>query len=584
MKKYLSLFLASILALSLAACGTSGTPSPADTSSSTGSAASTASTESTESTEPSEAKIDPESGLPFMADADDPITFSCFVRDPGQNPAKDNPALNKIKELTGVSIEFEFLVGDLDQKAGVMLAGGDYPDIIMSDLSYNARMVEAGALIPLEDLVPNYPNLDQQYAKHYNKMRTAFEDDHIYYLEIYGVEQYNSPIFQNGGAGFFIQKDVLAEGGYVIPKTVDEYFDLIQAYQKNHPEIDGVKTIGFEVLTEGWRSFCLRNPAMHLMGNSNQGDVYVDYSTNTASYYQISDSAKNYYKKLNDMYHAGVIEAETLTQTYDQYIARMSTGAVLGMFDQRWNFQNAENLIFADGKFEHTYVSVPIADPGVEAVYLDAKSNIVTGGGGVGITVKNKNPERTLAFWDWLIQREVQDYFVWGVEGVDHIVTPEGGKYLTPERRAIEKDVALKRDKTLGTLRNYTPKRQGLYEDGSPCDPEASADEQLMQLGEYDQNFLKSYGIKFQAELLNTPFKHPDYYPVWGFVIEDASPAAVAKAKLEDLGMRHYPQLILCDPSQYDALWDAFLADWEAAGVQPYLDEVNRQIQVKLTQ
>ena len=476
-------------------------------------------------------------------------------------------------------MEFEFLVGDLEQKIGVMLAGGDYPDIIMGG---GSRYVEGGAVIPLEDYLPNYPNLMQQYEKHMENMKSAYGDGHLYYLEIYSVEQKDSPIFQNGGAGFWIQKDVLAEAGYPIPKTIDEYFQLIEDYQKKHPEINGVKTIGFEILTEGWRSFCLRNPAMHLMGNSNQGDVFVDYSTNVASYYQISDSAKTYYKKLNEMYHKGVIEAETLTQTYDQYIARMSTGAVLGMFDQRWNFANAENLIYADGNFENTYVSVPIADPGVESIYLDAKSGIVNGTGGVGITVSCKEPERVLAFYDWLIQREVQDYLNWGVEGVDHIVTADGDKYLTPERLAIAKDVALNRDKTAATLLNYSPKRQGLYEDGAPCTPADSTAQYFSELSEYDQNFLRAYGIEYQAELLNPPYKHPDYYPVWGFVIEDASPAAIAKAKLEDLGMKHYPQLILCNPSEYDAKWDAFLADWKAAGVQPYLDEVNRQIQVKV--
>ncbi len=523
---------------------------------------------------------DPETGLIPMADADKPITFTCFVRDPGQAPAKDNPAIKKIQELTGVTIEFEFLVGDLEQKTGVMLAGGEYPDIIMGG---GARYVEGGALIPLEDMLPNYPNLVQQYTPHYANMSTAYGDGHMYWLEIYNVEQYQSPIFENGGAGFFIQKDVLAEAGYVIPKTIDEYFDMIQAYQKNHPEINGVKTIGFEVLADGWRSFCLRNPAMHLLGNSNQGDVYVDYATNVASYYQISDAAKVYYKKLNDMYHAGVIQADTLTQSYDEYIARMSTGAVLGMFDQRWNFGSAENLIYADGNFEHTYVSVPIANPGVEAVYLDAKSGIVTGNGGVGITTSCKEPERLMAFWNWMLQREVQDYLNWGVEGVDHIVTDDGGKYLTPERRAIVKDVALNRDKTAATLLNYTPKRQGLYEDGAPCTPADSEYEYLMQQSEYDQAFLNSFGIKYQGELLPAPYVHPSYYPVWGFVIEDASPSAIAKAKLETLGMTYYPQLILCEPSEYDAKWDEFLAAWDAAGVQDYLDDVNKQIQEKLS-
>ena len=80
---------------------------------------------------------------------------------------------------------------------------------------------------------------------------------------------------------------------------------------------------------------------MQIRCAGNDGDVYVEQDTLTATLYQISDTAKSYYKKLNEEYHKGIIEAETFTQSYDQYIARLSTGAVLGMFDQGWNFGNA---------------------------------------------------------------------------------------------------------------------------------------------------------------------------------------------------------------------------------------------------
>ena len=50
----------------------------------------------------------------------------------------------------------EFLVGDLQQKLGVMVAGGEYPDLITAD----TKLVAAGAVIPLEDLIEQHaPNL-----------------------------------------------------------------------------------------------------------------------------------------------------------------------------------------------------------------------------------------------------------------------------------------------------------------------------------------------------------------------------------------------------------------------------------------
>lgn len=185
-------------------------------------------------------------GLAPMADADTPITFKVFVRDPGTAPAKDNPVIAKIQELTGVTIQYEYLVGDLEQKLGVMIAGGDYPDAIFAGDS-NKKLIEAGAFIPLQDEIVKYKNLNDMYGSVLDTMRS--EDGNTYSMELFAVSD-TIPTFQNGGAGFFIQKAVLEEFGYPTVKTIDEYFDLIQKYQEKYPEIDGVKTIGFEVLCD----------------------------------------------------------------------------------------------------------------------------------------------------------------------------------------------------------------------------------------------------------------------------------------------------------------------------------------------
>lgn len=534
-------------------------------------------TKATETTSAAPA-VTKQGGLAPMANANKPITFKMFLRDPGQAPSKDNPVLKKITELTGVTIDFEFLVGDLAQKVGVMIAGGDYPDVIFGEA---AKFFDAGAVIPVESLINKYPNLKAHYAPFMDKMIAGFDGEHAYTIENYGAVHNPSPIFKDTGVGFFIQKTVLEESGYKIPKTLDEYFKLIEDYKAKHPTIDGVKTIGFEILCDGWRDFCLRNPAQHLMGAGNDGDVFVDLNTFTASLYQISDTAKGYYKKLNEEYRKGIIEAETFTENYDQYIARLSSGAVLGTFDQQWNFGKAEDNLKTAGKYNRTYVAVPITNPGVKDGYIDAPLGTISGTGGLTITKKCKDPERLCAFYDWLLQREVQDYLQWGEEDKDWKKVGTNGRVLTPERRALMKDTAKKRDLTGDTLWQYTPKKQGLYEDGSPCGLIDSVDEFMADLSEYDQKFLKDFNIQYPAQLLSPPVKRPDYYPVWSFPIEDGSPAKIATTKVTDVCRKYYPQLILSKPDQYDALWDKFTADVKASNPEAFLSEVNRQIKVK---
>ncbi len=511
-------------------------------------------------------------GLTAMKNAGDPVTFKVFVRDVSAAPSKDNPVLKRITELTGVTIDFEFLVGDLDQKIGVLIAGEDYPDAIFAEAQ---KFIDAGAFITLEDKLPRYKNLSDLYSPHYEKMKATNGHQHI--LEIY-MSNRPSPIFSNTTSGFFIQKAALEEAGYPIPRTIDEYFGIIEAYKEKHPTIDGIKTIGFEILCDGWRDFCLRNPAQHLMGAGNDGDAFVDLKTMTASYYQITDTAKSYYRKLNEEYHKGIIEAETFTENYDQYISKLSTGAVLGFFDQGWNIIPAENILKSDGKFNRTYVAVPLVNPGTKDSYLDAPNATITGVNGIGITKKCKDPDRLLAFYDWLLQREVQDYIQWGEENKDWIKVGSNGRVLTKQRRDLYNNDDKRRDLTGFTLWNYSPKLQGVYEDGTPCGPSDSEDEYKESLSEYDIKFLDAYGIKYPAQLLSEPVIRPSYYPVWAMQIEDGSAAKAANTKIVDICRKYYPRLVLSDIDKFDLVWDQFIEEVNSSDLQPYLDEVNRQI------
>jgi putative aldouronate transport system substrate-binding protein len=62
-------------------------------------------------------------------DGKEVLNISAFIGTPNQAPAKDNRIYKKIQDELGVNLEMEFLVGDLQQKLGVMIAGGDFPDL-----------------------------------------------------------------------------------------------------------------------------------------------------------------------------------------------------------------------------------------------------------------------------------------------------------------------------------------------------------------------------------------------------------------------------------------------------------------------
>ena len=71
----------------------------------------------------------------------------------------------------------------------------------------------------------------------------------------------------------------------------------------------------------------------------------VDPDTLTVLDYNTSDTAVAYFRKLNEEYQKGIVDPESFTQSYDEYISKLSTGRVLGMIDQWWDFSNANDAI-----------------------------------------------------------------------------------------------------------------------------------------------------------------------------------------------------------------------------------------------
>lgn len=507
----------------------------------------------------------------------DPIEISFFISDPGQAPTADNKIYKLIQEKLGVTCKFEFLVGDKDQKIGVMVAGGDYPDVVFVDTFTNPKFTGAGALLPLEDLIAkNAPNLQKHYEPYKNKVKDS-SDGHFYVMPNYGVfyNEYKTNIWQ--GPAFWIQKAVLAEFGYPQVKTLDQYFDLIEKYQAKYPEIDGQKTIGFEVLSDGWRDFCLKNPPEHLIGHANDGQVVVDPETNVAEFFWDKDYSKTYYKKLNDMYNKGLVDPETFTMNYDQYMAKLSSGRVLGTFDQFWNFSNADLTLKQQNKIERTWAPCAITlDESIKPYYQDRSTlNVNTG---FAITTSCKDPERVIKFFDTLLSEEWQTILGWGIEGEDYSVDANGEFVRTPEQRKNYDDQSWRLQNMAYTLWYYAPKMEGSFSNKNACTPGFQAKEFYAALSDYDKEFLKKYGYETWTQFLNEAPENRLTYPAWGIDLVDGSPASMANTKIGEVGTKFLPKAILSKPGDFDKVWDEYVAELHKCDIQAYLDRINDQL------
>ena len=509
--------------------------------------------------------------------------FTAFMAVPGNEKTKDNRIQDKIAEKTGAKAEVEWLSGQTpEEKIENMIRTGEYPDFI-NGADASSMLVEAGALIPLEDYLEDYPYL-YQYLQPQQWESLRKEDGHIYYIPPFGVVQGHNTQTMISGEAFWIQKRVLEWAGFPEVKTLDEYFDLILSYLKEHPVTDGKQNIGFEILCDDWRYFCLENPAMFLAGYPNEGCAIVDEKTQKAAVYDTIPEAKQYYWKLCQMYHQGVIDPETFTLSFSQYVDKISEGNVLGFVDQYWQIMDAQNSLYAYGMEDRTYVPLAItASKDIEGRYNCIETNLNVGSG-LGISVDCEDVEGALQFLNDLLSPELMVLRYWGEEGIDYEVDENGLFYRTDEQRENwGNDDFLK-----GHACDYTyfPAYEGMLADGiNAVHPSEQPGEYYEKLSLYDKKVLDAYGYQTWKEFLGEEVKGSAWFPLYSCVADwpEDSDYGAARAEMERIKRIWLPKVIMSEEAEFEENWSEYMDTYqENVDVDAYLNQLNLEIQKRL--
>ena len=261
----------------------------------------------------------------------------------GDNIDPDNDIKQLIAEQIGAECEETWLVGqDKDDAINSLIATGEYPDFVLGETA----LYEADALIPIDEYWDDYPNI-KEYLRDEQWEKLRQPDGHIYWIPPFGISHGDDVEMLHNGEAFWIQTRVLKWAGYPKITTIEQYFDLIESYVQANPTMpDGTENIPFTILCDDWRYFCLENVPQFLDGFPNDGSCMVDTETKKVMDYNVTDTAKRYFGKLNEEFPKGIMEPGAFNATYDQYLDKLSTGAVLGMVDQWWQFYYVIDPVF----------------------------------------------------------------------------------------------------------------------------------------------------------------------------------------------------------------------------------------------
>lgn len=511
--------------------------------------------------------------------------FSAFFAVPGIELNKDNDIQNIIAEKTGVRVKESWLSGQTVQEAiSTMIVRENYPDFVDGGGS-SYLLYEAGALIPIDEYFDDYPNIRNFMSEQeWDQLRQ--EDGHIYWIpQFQNIKEGESECIHNDEA-FWIQARVLKWAGYPEIRTLDEYFDLLERYSDANPVMeDGTAVIPYTILCEDWRYYCLENAPEFLDGYPNDGSVIVDPDTLTVIDYNVTDTAKKYFKKLNEEYAKGIIDAESFTQTYDEYISKLSTGRVLGMVDQWWNFAySVEDAMKQTGLDEQgcQYVPLPITISRDVQNQWHTAGDVLNVSSGLAITKNCSDVEKALQFVDDLLSPEIHNLRFWGVEGVDYNVGDDGIFYRTEEQRINVTNSVYK----VSHICNYSyfPQWLGISDDGiNATMPSNQPYEFYDGLSDSLKECFDAYGVKTYVEMLGSNESPGDWFPLYTYsnTLTNKSAGGLAWTMMGEIKHEYLPQVVMA--SDFDSAWEAYMSAYYACHPEDFLQamqtELDRRIQ-----
>ena len=184
------------------------------------------------------------------------------------------------------------------------------------------------------------------------------------------------------------------------------------------------------------------------------------------------------------------------------------------------------------------------------------------------VGVEGEGAQRIVDMWEEMMSEEWQLIFNWGIEGEDYYI--ENGRLLmTEEQYKNTQDSTWKLHNKADAFFGNSPKRQGWILEGplaGNCWEPGNQNEIVFgQMNAYDKEFLAAYNYSKFADFVNPPIELAPYGEAWQINYDPVDTEHTDFLKIQD---QRLPELIMCDPAEFDAKWDAFVEE-----IKPSADE-----------
>ncbi len=376
MKRVISLLAAMVLCLStLAGCGNDAATSGGDTGDTGTQSGTNAGTQA--------------SDTDVFNDITEPVTLNVVLK---TNPVNgDIPEMwfwDEIERLSKIKFEVSAIEASVfhDRKT-LMIISDQLPDMFLGYAEFDSGEVmkygEEGIFVDLKDQIPNMKNLQKVLAIEPNTLKGATTPDG----SIYSLPCFNTRA-QAEGDRIFINTTWLDNLGLSMPKTMEEFRNVLTAFRDRDPDGDGVQNT-IPISGVGYSILPLFRSAYGFVDD-------FDVIDGKVKYFPMEDSYIDYFDTLNQFYTDNLIDHEMISQTDDQFKTKARAMRV-GVFA----YSSAYDAV---GDEKEKWSQYEAMDPITAVDGVDAKFGLDFGiyEHCAIITKANQHLKESLAFLDFL--------------------------------------------------------------------------------------------------------------------------------------------------------------------------------------
>lgn len=339
--------------------------------------------------------------------------------------------IKDLEKQTNIHIDWTLVKDGLQEKKNLLFASNDLPDAFYGPVLNDedlAKYGTQGQLIPLEKLIEQYaPNIKKMLAARPEvKKQITSPDGHIYF-----IPQIHELINNIAPDTLFVNKKWLDKLGLSVPKTTDEFYMMLKAFQGKDLNGNGKNDeIPFSFVYEGlsYGSDSLSG-SFGITGRLSNNYLYV--RDGKVLFAPVQPEYKEYIAFMNKLYSEKLIDPESFTQKNNVFESKLkSKDPLLGA---AFFFTNSSTF----GRQETDYVAIsPFKGPKGQQLWNQENMPMLKA---FSITSVNKYPELTMKWLDLSYEEKTSPQVAFGPYGVNlkedangrisYLPTPSGMSY-----------------------------------------------------------------------------------------------------------------------------------------------------------